>query len=591
MQVLRASRGFEQGLVRGRSELRAALRGTRGLIWCVALFGVAVNLLLLTGPLYMLQVYDRVLSSRSVETLLVLSVLVLFLFSVMAVLDFVRARLMARIAARLQVRLRARVFEAGLRHAARGSQEGLPQALRDLGAVQQVLAAPIMITLLDLPWTPLFLLGIFVFHPWLGLLACGGAVVLIGLAMFNQFSIKDAEGEAARAAAHAARLADDLGAGAQTARALGMQQAALAHWSSSHAAALKTETAAGDLGGGFAAASRGLRLILQSAMLGLGAFWVLRGALSPGAMIATSVLTGRALAPVEQVIGGWPVIQRGMKAWRALGAILAAYPPLPPRTELPRPAPGLHVSLLSVAPPEARMPVLRGVGFEIGPGQAVGVIGASGAGKTALAHAITGLWPPYAGQIRLGRTPIEAFTPDARSRHIGYLPQRVDLFEGTVAQNIARMAPDAATRDVIKAARAAGAHEMILALPDGYDTRLCSGGGALSGGQVQRIALARALYGDPVLLILDEPNSNLDNVGSAAVNAAIRRFKAAGKAVLVMAHRPAAIQECDHLLLLEGGTVRQFGPRDEVLRAAVRNHAQLLAGGADRRYAADGMNP
>ncbi|UXX84817.1 type I secretion system permease/ATPase [Roseovarius pelagicus] len=568
-----------------------ARRRSRGLIWCVALFSAVANLLLLTGPIYMLQVYDRVLSSRSVETLVVLSILAVFLFSILAVLDFVRARLMVRVALRMQSHLQARVFDAGLRHAMAGSaRDALPQALCNLGTVQRVMAAPVTIAFVDLPWVPLFLLCIFVFHSWLGWLAFGGVAALLALAVLNQTCSRDAAPKAARSAAMATGMADDLGAASETVGALGMRHTAYHHWSGRQAERLRLETGIGDISGGFSAASRALRLILQSAILGLGAYLVLRGALSPGAMIATSVLTVRALAPIEQIIGGWPLVRRATNAWQALSTLLETYPAISPRAALPKPEARLHVRHLSVAPPETRMPALRGVGFEVAPGQAVGVIGASGAGKTALARAIVGSWRPFSGQVRLGNTPIEAFGAGQMGSHVGYLPQRVELFTGTVAENIARTDPDATVDAVTAAARRAGAHEMILALSEGYDTPLCPRGGQLSGGQVQRIALARAVYGDPVLLILDEPNSNLDNAGVAAINTAIRQFKQAQKAVLVMAHRPAAIQECDHLLWLEDGILKQFGTRDEVLRSAVRNHAQLLDGG-HQRHIADGAGP
>jgi ATP-binding cassette subfamily C protein len=309
-------------------------------------------------------------------------------------------------------------------------------------------------------------------------------------------------------------------------------------------------------------------------MLGLGAWIVLKGELTPGAMIAGSILMGRALQPIEQAVSQWAVLTRAREGRARLVALLSAVPPEQPRTELPRPAARLDVASLSVAPPGTATPALRGLSFALQPGQAVGVIGPSGAGKSTLARALTGVWRPAGGHIRLDGATLDQFTPDALGALLGYLPQRVSLFDGTIAENIARLAkPD--DLKVIEAAKAAAAHDMILRLPEGYDTRINTLGGRLSGGQMQRIGLARALYGNPVLLILDEPNSNLDNEGSLAVNAAIRAHKSAGGAALIMAHRPAAIQECDLLLVIEDGARRAFGPREQILREMVQNASEI----------------
>jgi ATP-binding cassette subfamily C protein len=311
-------------------------------------------------------------------------------------------------------------------------------------------------------------------------------------------------------------------------------------------------------------------------MLGLGAWLVLRGELTPGAMIAGSILLGRALAPIELAIGNWPLVQAARRGWRNLAELLSEVPPETARTELPAPRAKLDVQQLTVVPPGETQAALRIVSFTVNPGEALGVIGPSGAGKSTLARALTGLWRPAGGKVRLDGATLDQYAPEVLGRHIGYLPQRVQLFDGTVAENIARLSltpdPDA----VVKAAKLADAHEMILKLPDGYDTELRNMGGRLSGGQTQRIGLARALYGDPVILVLDEPNSNLDNEGSLALNAAIRGVKERGGAVLIMAHRPAAILECDMLLMLDQGNRAAFGPKEEVLQSQVKNHQQIL---------------
>jgi ATP-binding cassette, subfamily C, bacterial len=317
-------------------------------------------------------------------------------------------------------------------------------------------------------------------------------------------------------------------------------------------------------------------MFLQSAILGLGAWLVLRGELSAGAMIAGSILMGRALAPIEQSIGQWAVVTRAREGTARLADLLSRVPPEPERTALPRPKALLEAQNLTVVPPGDSQAVLRMVSFRLEPGQALGVIGPSGSGKSTLARALIGVWRPAGGKVRLDGATLDQYDPDVLGSYIGYLPQRVSLFDGTIAENIARLATEPDSAKVVEAAKKAAAHDMILKLPEGYDTRVASIGGRLSGGQIQRIGLARALYGDPVILILDEPNSNLDNDGSVALNLAIRAMKDAGRAILIMAHRPAAIQECDLLMVMEEGTRKAFGPRDQVLRDMVKNHTEIV---------------
>lgn len=561
---------------KGRDELRKA-RSAGGLFWAVAIFSVFVNLLLLTGPLYMLQVYDRVLGSRSEETLIALTLLITFLFLAMGILDHVRGRVMGRIAARFQSRLDRRVFEASVRRLSvlPNDQLALP-ATRDLEAVQRLLASPVLLALFDIPWTPLFVAAIFVFHPWLGWLSLAGGAIIIGLALLNQWATRGPQMRLNAAQSQAERTADTLRTEAETVQALGMSGAGFARWNRQRSEALARSTDAGDVSGAFTVTSRTFRLFLQSAVLGLGAWLVLRGELTPGAMIAASILLGRALAPVEQSVGQWPMVQRAQEGWQRLSALLTVQPAEGQRTELPRPKASLDVSGLSVVPPGEQVAVLRGVSFRLEPGQALGVIGPSGSGKSSLARAITGVWRPTAGKIRLDGATLDQYPPDTLGALIGYLPQRVALFDGTIADNIARLSPEPDSARIVAAAQAAAAHDMILRLPDGYDSRVSSLGGRLSGGQIQRIGLARALYGDPVLLVLDEPNSNLDNEGSQALNIAIRALKARGGSVLIMAHRPAAIQECDVLLVMQDGTRAAFGPRDQVLRDMVKNHTEIV---------------
>jgi ATP-binding cassette subfamily C protein len=558
-------------------ELRSARSESSGLIIATLVFSAFVNLLMLTGPLYMLQVYDRVLGSGSEATLVALSILVVCLFLVMGLLDYVRGKVMAVVGARFQERLDRRVFSAAMGRSATTPNDPFAiTAQRDLEAVRTFLTSPVLLALMDLPWTPLFLLAIFIFHPLLGWLSVLGGAFLVVVSILNQIRSRRPQLEAGSAAVQAERTSDQLKAEAETLHALGMAGAGFDRWQVARRVALAKGIAATGVAGGFSALIRSFRLFLQSAMLGLGAWLVLRGELSAGAMIAASILMGRALAPIEAAVGQWAVAQRASEAWRRLAELLSRIPQKLPRTALPRPRALVEVEGLSVGPPGEPAPLLRSVSFRLEPGQALGVIGPSGAGKSTLARALTGVWQPMAGKIRLDGAALDQYDPDVLGRLVGYLPQRIALFDGTIADNIARLDASPDSTRIVAAARKADAHDMIVRLPQGYETKVTSTGGRLSGGQMQRIGLARALYGDPVLLILDEPNSNLDSNGSAALNAAIRGAKAEGKSVLIMAHRPAAIQECDLLLVLEEGMRRAFGQRDQVLREQVQNHSDIL---------------
>lgn len=541
------------------------------------MFSFVVNALMLTGPLYMLQVYDRVLSSGSEETLVALSMLAAGLFLAMGMLDYFRSRVMAIAGARFQERLDRRVFSAAIKVEAHAPNDaGAVVAQRNLESIRSFLASPVLLALMDLPWTPLFVAAVFIFHPLLGWLAAGGSAFLLGVTWLNQVLSRLPQVEAGQASVQSERYSDQLKSEAETLQALGMSGAGFDRWQLSRRRALQKAIRVAGLGGVFGTVIKTFRLFLQSAMLGLGAWLVLQGDLTAGAMIASSILMGRALAPVEMVVSQWPVVQKSHEAWHRLSHLLARVPQAPPRTRLPRPRALLEVESLSVGPPGQAGAILRMVSFRLEPGQAVGVIGASGAGKSTLAKALTGVWRPIAGKVRLDGATLDQYDADALGRLLGYLPQRITLFDGTIADNIARLDPRPDSERVVEAAMRADAHGMIVKLPNGYDTRISATNGRLSGGQIQRIGLARALYGNPVLLILDEPNSNLDNDGSAAVNAAIRTFKADGKSVLIMAHRPTSIQECDLLLVLEEGITKGFGPRNQVLRELVRNHADIL---------------
>lgn len=556
----------------GLAELAAARAPLRPALVLAFVFTAFVNLLLLTAPLYMLQVYDRVLASRSEETLVALSLLAAGLFLIMGVLDHARGRIMARIGARMQAALDARVHQAALSRLVQAP--GDPAALaatRDLDAVARLWASPLLLALFDAPWTPIFLAAIFAFHPMLGWLALAGGATLVLVSWANQRMTEAPLQASNQAVLSAEREAQAQVAEAELVRALGMSQAGLARWQAQRRTALDQGLAASDIGGRWSTLTRTFRLFLQVAMLGLAAWLVLRNEVTAGAMLAASVLMGRALQPLEQAIGHWPVLTRARQSRKRLARLLTSASVPPRRTPLPRPTALVEVSGLCVEPPGGGPPVLRGVGFSLRPGQALGVIGPSGAGKSALARALAGVWAPTSGQVRLDGARLDQYDPDVLGQLVGYLPQNSVLFDGTIAENIARLDPHAQPEETISAARTAAAHEMILALPDGYDTRVTARGAPLSGGQVQRIGLARALYGNPVLLVLDEPNAHLDGDGALALNRAVAATKAAGAAIVIMAHRPAALQECDLLMVLKDGAVSAFGPRDTVLRDQVQN--------------------
>ncbi|MCC5968952.1 MAG: type I secretion system permease/ATPase [Pararhodobacter sp.] len=555
----------------------ALCRGNGAFIAGVVVFSVLVNLLMLTGPVFMLQLYDRVLASRSVATLLALFALVAFLYAMMATLDHARGRITARIGAAFQARLDRRVYETALcRQALRPADPAARMVQRDLETVQKLLGAPVFLALFDAPWTPLFIALIFAFHPELGWLALGGGAVLVALALINQRLLRAPLLKASFTAHEGERFRNQIGVESELVGALGMRGSAFEFWQRNRHAALCATLAASDRAGFFTTTTRSFRLFLQSAMLALGAWLVLRDQITPGLMIAASIILGRALAPVEQVVGQWGAVQGGWESWRRLCAVLAGTPLPSPHMALPRPRAYLTVRGVTVVPPGEVRAALRMIDFDLAPGRAMGVIGPSGAGKSTLARTVIGAWQPAAGKVRLDGVALDQYEPDSLGRLLGYLPQRVALFDGTVAENIARLDPNADPAEVVRAAQLAGAHAMIVSLPDGYDTRISEHGGRLSGGQIQRIGLARALYGNPVLLVLDEPNSNLDSDGSHALNMAIRAAKAGGASVMIMAHRPAAIQECDDLLMIDHGTQTAFGPRDEVLRKVVRNHTDLV---------------
>ena len=537
----------------GGKEIRAALAESRRLFVSCGLFSVAVNLLMLTGPLFMLQVYDRVLTSRSEATLVALIGIVAFLFLMMGVLDHARARVMARAGARLQERLDSRVLRAVLSRSVSPAERARPETgLRDLETIQRFASGPGPFAFFDAPWTPIFLFALFTFHWMLGLLAVFSGFLLLLIALLNQLGTSRIQGEAGEAAARSAHFVEQMRAGSETVQGLGMQDAVVSRSQVLRGEMLDRLLSISDRNGLFSVTSRTLRLFLQSMMLGLGAWLAIRGQVTPGIMIAASILLGRALAPIEQAVVQWPSFQRALAARRSLATLLAETPPAPERTELPAPRALIEVQNLMVAPPGAKIAPVRAATLKLEPGQAAGIAGPSASGKSTLARALAGVWRPLGGSVRLDGAELEHYG-DTLGRYVGYLPQEVVLFEGTVAQNIARFSPEARDDDIVDAAKRTGGHEMILGLPGGYDFQVSAGGAALSGGQRQRIAMARAFYGSPVLVVMDEPDSNLDADGTMALARAVEGHKKRGGTVVIVAHRHGAFAQCDIVYLMENG--------------------------------------
>ena len=563
----------------GNREIRAALAESRRLFLACALFSMAVNLLMLTGPLFMLQIYDRVLTSRSEATLVTLAAIVAFLYLMAGILDHARGRVLARAGARLQARLDPRVLRAILTRSISPADRTRPATgLRDLEAIQRFASGSGPFAVFDAPWTPVFLLALFSFHWLLGLLAVFSGCLLIFIAFLNQTGTAGLQREVAEASIRSGYFIEQMRAGGETVRGLGMYDAVTARAGALRDLLLDRTLAASDRNGFFSVLSRTLRLFLQSMMLGLGAWLAILGEVTPGVMIASSILLGRALAPIDQAVGYWPILQRALAARRSLAALLEETPPEASHTALPAPRAILETQGLTVAAPGARVAAVRGASFRLEPGQAAGIAGPSASGKSTLARALAGVWKPIGGAVRLDGAELEQYGADI-GRHVGYLPQEVVLFDGTVAENIARLSPAPDDAAIIQAAKRAGAHDMILGLPDGYDSQVSAGGAALSGGQRQRIGLARAFYGSPVVVVMDEPDSNLDAEGTMALARAVEGHKKRGGAVVVVAHRHGAFAQCDAVYIMEAGRPVPAAPG----RGGAAPVRSLQTGGQQRR--------
>ncbi|MGW9819823.1 ATP-binding cassette, subfamily C, type I secretion system permease/ATPase [Methylorubrum extorquens] len=546
------------------SVLKDGLRVIRPVLMTVFVFAFFTNLLLFAGPLYMLQVYDRVLSSRNEATLLGITGIAAFALAVYAVLEMLRSRLLVRGGMIFDRKVAGPVFEIVHRAALLKPRAGHETILRDVDVLREFLTGGAILALCDLPWASLFLMACFILHPWFGWMALLGGGTLLGLTLLTDLTTRRPLDVASQAAREAGEQARATMRGGEVLRAMGMLGALRSRWRRRHDEAIRLQARASDRAGLITAATKFTRMFLQTMVLGVGAYLAIHGEISAGSMIAASIIMGRTLAPIEAVVGHWKSFTAARRSYARLADIVGRIGLEPQRVMLPRPRGLIETENLVVAAPGSPTAILHDVSVRLEPGSVVGIIGPSAAGKSTLVRAITGVWPITSGAVRIDGADLRHWDPQALGRHLGYLPQDVELFDGTVAQNIARFdtQDDAA---IVSVAQRAGCHDLIQALPDGYNTRIGSGGHGLSGGQRQRIALARAMYGDPSLVVLDEPNASLDQAGEAALMRAVADLRERGTTVVIVTHKVSLLAGADQILMLEGGTLRASGPADQIL--------------------------
>ncbi|WP_338147163.1 type I secretion system permease/ATPase [Neoroseomonas oryzicola] len=548
--------------------LARAMAACRRQFVAVGVFSGVVNMLQLTVSLYMMQVFDRVLATRNVNTLIYLTIIAIAALGLLAVLEAVRTRVMQRIGGWIE----AKVAPEGFARAVESQLRGRPyrmEALRDLGTCRAYLGSPASLSLFDVPWVPVFLLVIFILHPVLGVVALGGAFILLALTLLNELATSKLLREANSAGLASQRRAESIVRNAEVIDSMGMLPAVLARWQASVVRTSEPMNRALDRGAPLLALTKFARLAVQVAILGVGAWLVLEQQLTSGASIAASIIMGRALAPVEQMIGGWRQLVQARQSWKRLQAFLVMPRLRPPGIALPAPRGQLAVERVAFGFPGSHVPVVKGVSFALEPGESLAVIGPSAAGKTTLIRLLTGTLQPASGAVRLDGADVYAWQREDFGQYVGYLPQDVELFDGTVMDNIARMA-QAPAEAVFDAARLAGCHDMILRLPKGYETEIGEGGQHLSGGQRQQIGLARAMFGSPRLVVLDEPNSNLDGDAESALLRALHELRRRGTTVVLVSHRPVLVQGVEKVLLLRDGAVETFGPRAEVMKRLMK---------------------
>ncbi|MGO4916444.1 type I secretion system permease/ATPase [Pseudogemmobacter sp. W21_MBD1_M6] len=559
-------RSKEQMSADKRKNVENLTKGFRSIF--VFLFGMSgvINILALTGAFYMLQIYDRALGSGSIQTLLALSALAIGLYFFQGLFDVLRSQILVRIGARLDRRIAPMAHQVAIDMPRFGfsTAESLERG-RDVDTVRGFLGSQGPVALFDLPWMPIFLVFVYSLHPLLGALTLGGAFVLTLLTLATELMTRRLSAATHQAAITRNAIADSNARNADVLKAMGFAQRAVARFNAANDDHLELHTRTNDISGTFGALSRVLRMILQSAVLGLGAYLTIRGELSAGAIIAASVASARALAPIDLAIGNWKHVVAARTAFGRLKETVVALASADEPMDLPVPLSSLKVEGITVAVPGSGRVLLSDVAFELRAGQAVGIIGPSGGGKTTLVRALTGIWPVLRGSVRLDHAELTQWDDAALGQYVGYLPQDVALMDATIEENISRFADTPDPAAVVAAARAAGVHEMIVRLPDGYRTQLGPQGTALSGGQRQRLGLARALYGDPFVVVLDEPNSNLDGEGEAALSAAITAIRARGGIAVVIAHRPSALAAVDMVAVIQNGRMTAFGPKDEII--------------------------
>lgn len=562
------------------SELRQAFSRFKSTFLWLAVFSGIINILMLTGALFMLEVYDRVLPSGSVPTLVALAILASALFGAQALLDVIRSRILVRVGNSLTRSLSPRLFDAVL-HLPLASGHGGDRRLspRDLDQIRSFISGGGLLSLFDLPWIPAYLVFCFALHFWIGVTVSIGALILLTLTLVTEMLTRKPAAEATLSATGRDAWTQACKQNAEAVAAMAMKQQLLARWEASNLRFLKAQEKTHDISGGFGALSKALRMLLQSAVLAVGAYLVIYGQATAGIIIAGSILSARALAPVELAIANWRGFQAARQGARRLDLALADTPTHALQLSLPRPRSNLSVENASISPPGASHRVLNDASFTLSAGTALGIIGPSASGKSSLARALVGIWPLATGKICLDSAALKLWPSQTLGDNIGYLPQEAQLFDGTMAENISRFAPEASAEDIIAAAKAAGVHEMILGFAAGYQTRIGEGGFLLSAGQRQRLGLARALYRNPFLVVLDEPNSNLDSDGEEALTRAIMDIRARSGIVIVIAHRPNVLAAVDKLLVLAEGRVQAFGPKADVLQQARRPAPVAIAGG------------
>jgi len=547
------------------SPLRRALALGKGPILFAGLFSLVSNLLYLALPIYTNQIYSRVLSSQSISTLVVLTLGIAFVFIISTIIDHFREQVLNGFGAVFDQQVASHVF-AALFDAVVRRQGTRAQALRDLDTVRQAISGPAIGVLFDLPWMPIFMLILFVVDPWIGVCTLIGGVILVLLAFLQDRATHSALKVASNAAIQSYGFTESALRNGEIVRALGMLPRLGAQWAGFRQLSVSAGSAASERGAIYGGAIRYVRMLIQILIIALGAYLVVERKIPSGLLFANMILGARALAPLERVVGSWKSLFESVQAFKRLEAALADYEPPVPLTQLPVPKGQLAVENVNFAPAGAPALVLINLSFGIAAGEMVGIVGPSGAGKSTLARLLVGIWKPIGGSVRLDGADVYSWDREDFGRHVAYQPQDTELFAGTVRDNIARFRTDAEDADVIRAAQAAGAHELILRLPNGYDTDLGEGGAVLSAGQRQRVGLARTLFGDPKLVVLDEPNANLDQEGEAALAKAILSLRERGATIVMISHKPSAFQHADKLLVLQGGHIKMYGPRDEVLQ-------------------------